>query len=279
MYTRLTALFPGLRGSADTRKVKPTWILLKQETVSGSGISWAICKSAPRSRCQHPTTHFFYRPDALPAAQPTASTHWRQYSNTVWWQHYSMTALMLLYCYLVRNQMFSCHLECCHRLQYFHLKTVTRAASIKNFQCFVGWLKLTALSTWTTHPFNGPLSGTTRVGRYQKGKTNLDFTEARDSEWQWHQLDICKSAPCSRQITMPALHHSVFYRPGALPAAQPTVSKHWRQTWTTCLKIATSLETARVDTSPVFDQTIVFFWYKVRLQFHSKTRIGECPVF
>ena len=33
-----------------TRKVKPIWILLKQETVSGSGISWAICKSAPRSR-------------------------------------------------------------------------------------------------------------------------------------------------------------------------------------------------------------------------------------
>ena len=39
-----------------------------------------------------------------------------------------------------------------------------------------------------THPFNGPLSGTTQVSRYQKGKTNLDFTEARDSEWQWHQL-------------------------------------------------------------------------------------------
>jgi len=35
-----------------------------------------------------------------------------------------------------------------------------------------------------THPFNGPLSGTTWVGRYQKGKTNLDFTEARESEWQ-----------------------------------------------------------------------------------------------
>jgi len=29
---------------------------------------------------------------------------------------------------------------------------------------------------------------TTQVSRYQKGKTNLDFTEARDSEWQWHQL-------------------------------------------------------------------------------------------
>jgi len=39
-----------------------------------------------------------------------------------------------------------------------------------------------------THTFNVPFSGTTRVSRYQKGKANLDFTEARDSEWQWHQL-------------------------------------------------------------------------------------------
>ena len=39
-----------------------------------------------------------------------------------------------------------------------------------------------------THPFNGPLSGTTQVSQYQKGKTNLYFTEARDSGWQWHQL-------------------------------------------------------------------------------------------
>jgi len=45
-YVRLTAL-PGWAG---TRKVKPIWILLKQEKVSGSGISWAICKSASRSR-------------------------------------------------------------------------------------------------------------------------------------------------------------------------------------------------------------------------------------
>ena len=40
-----------------------------------------------------------------------------------------------------------------------------------------------------THPFNGSLSGTTRVSRYQKGKTNLDFTGARDSEWQWHNRE------------------------------------------------------------------------------------------
>ena len=40
-HNRLMALFPGLPGWAGTRKVKPIWILLKQETVSGSGISWA----------------------------------------------------------------------------------------------------------------------------------------------------------------------------------------------------------------------------------------------
>jgi len=39
-----------------------------------------------------------------------------------------------------------------------------------------------------THPFNDPFSGNTQVSRYQKRNTNLDFTEARDSEWQWHQL-------------------------------------------------------------------------------------------
>ena len=80
-HTRLTALIPGLPGWASTRKLKPIWISLKQETVSGSGISWAICKSAPRSRqITTPVPHHsvFYRPDALPAAQPTASKHWRK---------------------------------------------------------------------------------------------------------------------------------------------------------------------------------------------------------
>ena len=72
--------------------------------------------------------------------------------------------------------------------------------------------------------FNGPLSGTTQVSQYQKGKTSLDFTETvSGSGISWA---ICKSAPCSRQITTPTPHDSVFYRPDALPAAQPTASKH-----------------------------------------------------
>ena len=79
-HTRLTALFPRLPGWASTRKVKPIWISLKLEIVSGSGISWAICRSAPCWRqITTPAPHHsvFYRPDALPAAQPTASKHWR----------------------------------------------------------------------------------------------------------------------------------------------------------------------------------------------------------
>jgi len=59
---------------------EPVWILLKQETVSGSGISWAICKSALRPRqITMPALHHsvFYRPDTLHDTQPTASKHWR----------------------------------------------------------------------------------------------------------------------------------------------------------------------------------------------------------
>jgi len=76
------------------------------------------------------------------------------------------------------------------------------------------------------HPFNGLFSGTTRVSRYQKGKTNLDFTEARDSEWQWRQLghmQVCSSLQTDNHASTSPLS---FDRPDALLAAQPTASKH-----------------------------------------------------
>ena len=58
-----------------TRKVKPVWILLKQETVSGSGISWARCKSAP---CSRQITHASTPPLSFlqagcPSCRPTNS--------------------------------------------------------------------------------------------------------------------------------------------------------------------------------------------------------------
>ena len=67
-----------------------------------------------------------------------------------------------------------------------------------------------------THTFNGPLSRTTLVSRYQKSKTNLKQETVSGSGIRWA---ICKSAPRSRQITMPAPHHSVFT--GRMPFLPP----------------------------------------------------------
>ena len=74
-----------------------------------------------------------------------------------------------------------------------------------------------------THSFNGPLSRTTQVSVYQKGKTNLDFTEARDSEWQWHQLgymQVCTSLQTDNHASVPPLS---FLQAGC-PSCCPTNS-------------------------------------------------------
>jgi len=80
-HTRLTAHFPGLPGSAGTRKVKPIWISLKQQTVTGSGISWAIWKSAPCSRqiTMPAPNHSVFLQTGCPSCRPspTVSKHWR----------------------------------------------------------------------------------------------------------------------------------------------------------------------------------------------------------
>ena len=118
-------------------------------------------------------------------------------------------------------------------------------------------------------PFNGLWSGTTRVGRYHKKHSpththrdhrasfitflhlqrsmasslfNLRAWQSSrttsfqvffglplglDSEWQWHQLvQVCTLLQTDNHASTPSLS---FYRPDALPAAQPTASKHWRQ--------------------------------------------------
>jgi len=67
--------------------------------------------------------------------------------------------------------------------------------------------------------FNGPLSGTTRVSQYQKGKTNLDFLKQEKVTGSGISWAVCKSAPHSRQITMPATHRSVFT--GRMPFLPP----------------------------------------------------------
>jgi len=67
------------------------------------------------------------------------------------------------------------------------------------------------------------LSGTNRVSWYQKGKTNLDFTESRDSEWQWHQLghmQVCTSLQTDNYTSTPPLK---FLQAGC-PSCHPTNS-------------------------------------------------------
>ena len=74
-----------------------------------------------------------------------------------------------------------------------------------------------------THPFNGSFSGTTRMSRYQKGKNNLDFAEARDSEWQWHPLghmQVCTSLQSDNHTSTPPL---IFFQAGC-PSCCPTNS-------------------------------------------------------
>jgi len=72
-----------------------------------------------------------------------------------------------------------------------------------------------------THPFYGPLSGTTQVSQYRKGKTNLDFTEARDNEWQWHQLghmQVCISLQADNHASTPLLS----FLQAECPSCRPT---------------------------------------------------------
>jgi len=82
------------------------------------------------------------------------------------------------------------------------------------------WCAVNVLGQDThTHPFNGPLSGTTQVNRYQKGKTNLDFTEARDSHPLGHML-VCTSLHTDDHASTPPLS---FLQAGC-PSCRPTNS-------------------------------------------------------
>jgi len=69
------------------------------------------------------------------------------------------------------------------------------------------------------------LAGTTRESRYQKGKTDLDFTEARVSEWQWHQLghmQVCTSLQTDNHASTPPL--SLVFLQAGCPSCRPTNS-------------------------------------------------------
>ena len=75
----------------------------------------------------------------------------------------------------------------------------------------------------TTHPFNGPYPGLPRSADTRKVKTKLDFTEARDSEWQWHQpghMQVCTSLQTDNHARTPPLS----FLPARCPSCCPTNS-------------------------------------------------------
>ena len=112
---------------------------------------------------------------------------------------------------------------------FIHLYLIAQLLRILTVSSVLCNLSYITVYLWTNpadaaaheHPFNGPLSGTTPVSRYQKGNINLDFTEARDSECQWHQLgcmQVCTSLQTDNHAStrplslftgqMPFLHQS-----------------------------------------------------------------------
>ena len=112
-----------------------------------------------------------------------------------------------------------------------------------------------------------------QVSRYQKAKTNLDFTEARDSEWQWHQLghmQFCTSFQTDNHASTPPLKF-VTGRMPFLPPNQQRQSTEGNSTegsWAhrsyqkiirsvNCLEIVVNFSLASLANKSVTDSVIL----------------------
>jgi len=91
------------------------------------------------------------------------------------------------------------------------------------------------------HPFNSLVFQDSWVSRHQKGKPFWISLEQEMMGWQCRKLDhmqiICTTLQTDNHANTSSLS---FYRPDALPAAQPTVSKHFRTKWRLKTKEETS---------------------------------------
>jgi len=120
-------------------------------------------------------------------------------------------------------------------------------------------------SCHTHTPFNGPFSRTTRVSRYQKGKTNLDFTEARGSEWQWHQLgrvQVCISLQTHNHASTPPL---VFLRARCPFCRQQLQSTEGNKTGEVRCLLSNAMKWSMHDAVTLSDWHMLVF-YRLALQ-------------
>jgi len=103
------------------------------------------------------------------------------------------------------------------------------------------------------------LSATAKESRYQKGKTSLDFTEATDSEWQWHQLghmQVCTLLQTDKHTSTPPLRFFTGRMPFLPPnqqrqstegTTQPTREKKQTESDKRKLKGAAAAAAAHTD--------------------------------
>jgi len=125
----------------------------------------------------------FLQASALPDAQPTVSKNWRQH---------------------------------CHKITPISILLLSLLLTFHN-------VHTASLNSIYTHTHLTALCPGLPWWAYQKGKTNLDFTEARDSEWQWHQLghmQVCTSLQTDNHVNTPPLS---FLQAGC-PSCCPTNS-------------------------------------------------------
>jgi len=104
------------------------------------------------------------------------------------------------------------------------------------------------------------------VSRYQKGKTNLDFTESRDSEWQWYQMghmQVCTSLQTDNHASTPPLS---FFT-GRMPFLPPNQQRQSIEGIST-----EGIKQVDLTSFKCFGQTIIcvnsildFYWYSVEV--------------
>jgi len=127
-----------------------------------------------------------------------------------------------------------------------------------------------------THTFNGPFSGTTRVSRYQKGKTNLDFTGARDSEWQWHQLgcmQVCTSLQTDNPTTQCFTGRMPFLPPNQQPQRTEGTVNDYIGLKLMSISASWTVSVRRAMCSSIADYVVIqMFLDSQRCTFRQRTR-------
>ena len=100
---------------------------------------------------------------------------------------------------------------------------ISRRAAAEKSDAARTWHAEHFTSGHTHTPLQRPFFRVYPGSRYQKGKTNLDFTEATDSEWQWHQLDhmqVCTSLQTDNHTSTSPLS----FLQAVCPSCHPTNS-------------------------------------------------------